>query len=701
MLHSVTVRTLVLAACGWLVAADASALSLGRVRGAALVGRMLEVTVPVTLEGTEGEPCADAEVFYGEQKMARASARWEPGPDRQGVVRIQSSVPVDEPVVTIYLRVGCGQSVSRRFVLLAEVPPVNEPSSPYVGSVPSARPQLPRSAEAPAPRPAPAPRSASPATSESAEPSAPPPRSSAQRATAAAGAPPAPPARGPRKPVASAPPADRLKIDLLDLTSERNPTLRLSQELQVPAQADPQARLNAAALWAALQRSPEDILQDARRQQALERDLQALRAQTQQNAAAVGEMRAQVEKARSERRQVSLLALAGVAVLAVLAALMGGLWWRARRLENVRRWFEMPHEAASTAPQPPAPAAPAATVPTPAAAAPVALGPAAAAAIASVTSSGFGSLPSDFHVSQGGTVRMVGVQELIDVHDKADFFFALGQHDQAIAILESHVHDQVETSALAWMDLLEQYHKLDRRADYERLRSEFRQRFAVQVPDFDHFDQPTSSLENYGRALSRIVALWPSKRVLNVIEESIFRKPGLPGAEPFSLEAYRELVLLYHIAKDVAPEDDSVSAPLEYRATDFPATSLQPLNTLDTVERTVLTRPQALAAEPPAAAKPALDAKPEPEPERTGTPPHAVPPEEATVVMGQPDFDLDMDLGEDRDHLMVPPSSPRIGLDIDLDSPEQAPRELPPLDFDTSEFDGWNTQDPGEPPPRR
>lgn len=708
MLHSVTVRTLVLAACGWLVAADASALSLGRVRGAALVGRMLEVTVPVTLEGTEGEPCAEAEVFYGEQKMARASARWEPGPDRQGVVRIQSSVPVDEPVVTIYLRVGCGQSVSRRFVLLAEVPPVNEPSSPYVGTVPPARQALPRSAEAPAPRPAPAPRRVSPATSESAEPSAPPPRSPAQRATAAAGAPPAAPARGPRKPVASAPPADHLKIDLLDLTSERNPTLRLSQELQLPAQPDPQARLNAAALWAALQRSPEDILQDTRRQQALERDLQALRAQTQQNAAAVGEMRAQVEKARSERQQVSLLALAGVAVLAALAALMGWLWWRARRLENVRRWFEMPHEPepAVTAPQQPAARAPAVTPPAPVAAAPVALGPAAAAAIASVTSSGFGSLSSDFHVSQGGTVRMVGVQELIDVHDKADFFFALGQHDQAIAILESHVHDQVETSALAWMDLLEQYHKLDRRADYERLRSEFRQRFAVQVPDFDHFDQPTSSLENYGRALSRIVALWPSKRVLNVIEESIFRKPGLPGAEPFSLEAYRELVLLYHIAKDVAPEDDSVSAPLEYRATDFPATSLQPLNTLDIVERTVATRPQALAAEPPAVSKPEPDAKLEldakPATERTGTPPHAVPPEEATVVMGQPDFDLDMDLGEERDRLMVPPSSPRIGLDIDLDAPEQAPqRELPPLDFDTSEFDGWNTQDPGEPPPRR
>jgi hypothetical protein len=328
-----------------------------------------------------------------------------------------------------------------------------------------------------------------------------------------------------------------------------------------------------------------------------------------------------------------------------------------------------------------------------AAAVPVPVGTAAAAAIAQASPSGWGTLPAaEFQASQGGTVRTVGVQELIDVHDKADFFFALGQHDQAISILESHVHDQVETSALAWMDLLEQYHKLDRRADYDRLRSEFRQRFAVQVPDFEHFDQPTSSLENYGRALSRIVALWPSKRVLAVIEESIFRKPGLPGAEPFSLEAYRELVLLYHIAKDVAPDDDSTRTPLEYRATDFPATSLQPLNTLDAPERTVAMRAQPAPAPAPA------------------EPPQAVPPQEATVVMGRQDVDLDIGPEPERepeparDRLMIPPSSPRIGLDIDLDAPPPAegegPRELPPLDFDTSQYDQWNTQDPTEPPRR-
>jgi hypothetical protein len=172
-------------------------------------------------------------------------------------------------------------------------------------------------------------------------------------------------------------------------------------------------------------------------------------------------------------------------------------------------------------------------------------------------------------------MRMVGVQELIDVHDKADFFLSIGEDEQAAAVLEAHVHDQVDTSALAWMDLLELYHSLGKRGEYERLRSEFRQRFLAQVPEFDQFDQPGATLENYPRALSRIVALWPSERALDVIEESIFHKPGLPGGQSFSLEAYRELVLLYHVARDLQQEPEPLPAGETDRLRD---TSVQPLN---------------------------------------------------------------------------------------------------------------------------
>ncbi|MDB5858785.1 MAG: hypothetical protein JWQ76_2474, partial [Ramlibacter sp.] len=142
MLHPVTFRTLAFAACGWLLACDASALALGRIRGPVLVGRPLELTVPVSLEGTDGDaPCADADVFVGEQRLTRPpSVRFEPGANRQGVLRISSPVPVDEPMVTVYLRVGCGQSVTRRYVLLAELPPEIEPASTPAAAAAAVRP---------------------------------------------------------------------------------------------------------------------------------------------------------------------------------------------------------------------------------------------------------------------------------------------------------------------------------------------------------------------------------------------------------------------------------------------------------------------------------------------------------------------------------------------------------------------------------
>ncbi|MCG2593369.1 hypothetical protein LZ009_11330 [Ramlibacter sp. XY19] len=648
-----------------------------------LVGRPLDLSVPVSLD-TDGElTCADADVFVGEQKLARPpTVRFEQGPNRQGTLRILSSQPVDEPMVTVYLRIGCGQSVTRRYVMLSELPPDNEtiasPAAPATRQVPVA-PAMQSAPGARAPVVAQAaPRGSAAAPSEA---TAPPPSVVRRPRAAAPSSPRIAGAAAAVGPLASRPASDarsQLRVDLLDLAAERDPTLRLSSELNLQPTTDPQARLNAAALWAALQRTPDDILRDAQRMQSLERDVGSLRAQTQQNAAAVAQMRAQVTEARNNRNQASVLAAVLVAALAALAGWLLWQWQRARRLERVNRWFEEPREPALAKFVPEAPVAPAAAVHADdAVTQPGGLGHAAASAIAQASPSGWGTLPqAEFQPSSGGTSRMVGVQELIDVHDKADFFLALGQHDQAIAVLEAHVHDQVETSALAWMDLLEMYHRLGKRNDYDRLRAEFRQRFSVQVPDFDHFDQPTSSLENYGRALSRIVALWPSQRVLTVIEESIFRKPGLPGAEPFSLEAYRELVLLYHIAKDVAPAEDSLSAPLEYKPTDFPSTSLQPLNVLDLPSR-----------RGPVTVAPALSPTPTPAPSH-----------EATVVMGRDESEgehVSTLSPEDLSPLMIPPSSPRIGLDIDLDAPksESGSLELEPLDFDTSAFDG-DTEDP-------
>lgn len=598
MLQPVTFRLLVVAACGSLLACDALALSLGRLRGAALIGQSLDVSIPVTLDAGEDGPCASGDLFYGDTRVARGVVvRWEPAPGGQGTLRISSGLPVDEPMVTLYLKTGCTSAASRRYVMLSELPPDNEAAEPVRNTVA-----------------VPAAASAAPA-----------------------------PARAVRVPKDPAPkPRARLRLEPPDGPLARDPGLRLSAGLQAQAAGDPQRRQAAAALWQVVQKDPEQSLQDAQRLQNAERELKALREMSQQNAAALAQLRAQVEQAQHSRQTATAMI---VALAVFLAGLLGWLAWRWRseeRIARVSRWFDANSELAERplpivdaaaarrmTPMPPVPvpvqAAPVrAPAPVGASRAPLAA-PAAAAAPARPLASASGDDSTiDFQASRG-TLRMAGVEELIDVHDKADFFLSIGEHEQAIGVLEAHVHDQVETGALAWMDLLELYHRFGKRGKFEELRAAFHRRFTVQVQDFESFDQPTESLEHHDRALGRIVALWPSRKVLDVIEESMFRQPGLPGAEPFSLEAYRDLVLLYHIAQDMAPPDrsrDRSPGP----STNFRDTSLQPLGTVEARSSQL-------------------------------------------------------------DPLLIPPPSPRLGVDIDLDEAPTLPpaaEPLPMLDFDIS-----------------
>ena len=110
-----------------LAALGSTAMTLGRTRGAALIGRPLDLSVQVRLEpGDEATAaCFDADVFHGDTRIdsGRVSVQFQPAAGAQdATVRIRSSVVVDEPVVTIYLRAGCTQKVTRRYVLLADYP---------------------------------------------------------------------------------------------------------------------------------------------------------------------------------------------------------------------------------------------------------------------------------------------------------------------------------------------------------------------------------------------------------------------------------------------------------------------------------------------------------------------------------------------------------------------------------------------------
>lgn len=602
-----TLRQTSLAVALLLAASCAGALTLGRLRGAAVIGQPLDVAIPVRLEAGEdpAAQCFEADVFHGDSRVdaSRVRVAADPGATPQDLtVRIRSAAAVDEPVVTLYVRSGCAQKVTRRYVVLSDVVPDN--TAPVVPPVVAAAPSQSVPVPVPsAPRPAasvpaarapagegPSGRRRAPAASAAA---------SAPASGAAASAP--PPAARSRAPAAArrsaaAEPRARLKLDPLELLAERDPTLRSSTELQVVPQENDPRRAEAAAMWRALNAQPQDILRDTQRLQGLETDVRQLREQGARNQASLAEVKLQLEKAQGERYRNELVYLLAALFLAALAV-AGLLWWRGRgTVVTAGEWWAQrsrgtadERELESEFPAAAVQAAAAPKVMT----VDVDLG---------VDETIFESLktrtiPSraapppplpvidhkDFVSSTSGGARAVNAEELFDIQQQADFFVSLGQYDQAIEVLKNHISDNVETSALAYLDLLKIYHVLDSRADYDALREDFNRVFNAQVPVFDAFRDESSGLEAYHNAMARIVALWPSQKVLEVIEESIFRKPGAVDGEAFDLEAYRELLMLYAIAKEVVGDRYEGTDEVSVRSSGpehgrFSHTAIQPLS---------------------------------------------------------------------------------------------------------------------------
>lgn len=590
-------------------ALSSHAVTLGRHSGAAMIGRPLDVRVQVLLAPGEelSNLCIETDVFYGDTQVSPNVVRTSPqrtAPDAESSVRVQASMPVNEPFVTLYVRAGCGTQFTRRFVLLADLvnEPVAAPVRPSSGASPTGAvaiepSALPRVASGSANSNAPsaAAGSGSPAAATvSAQPGNAAP---ARAGTSAAAKPSSVVRRQAPKPVAAAP---RLQLDPIDLTTgiERDPTLKLSPLLLSEPSSSEETRAAAAQLWKSINATPEEILRDAQKLATLESEVAQLRQEQARSQAALGDLNARLEQSQAQRFQNWLVYLLGACLLLALLAVL--LVWRRRQevvveaSEASRAWWA-PEDEEKTL-----------LVPLDA----DDKGAKASSGLAPLTppsgavdldldldldhDSGFDEFDSlarnaspaqgavapvaardrrDFATSAIGVSRSVATEELFDVQQQADFFVSLGEDEQAIQVLKDHLSESHEPSALTYLDLFHIYHRLGRRQDYENLREEFNHVFNAGAPPFDSYSQRGQGLESYETAFSRIQALWPQPRVLDLIEQSIFRDATDISSEVFDLEAYRELLMLHSIAKDLIQRDSNPPRPNG----DFQHTAMQPL----------------------------------------------------------------------------------------------------------------------------
>ena len=609
------------------------AVTLGPARGAALVGRTLDLNLLARLDAGEDPTalCVEADLAYSDTRIdsrkvtVRSAAASEAG---QALIRVTSSAIVDEPVVSLTLRAGCKAKSVRRYVLLADlpsessdkaIPPVVPPAAAAGIAPATGRPTRAASPDAGAADSGIAGSSAREAAAETqpavratrrprATPSMPSNRATSGRdgATSRSGNSALAQSLRLGESARRVPGTPRLQLDSAELSAEVMPSLKSSGQLQtLPSETDPR-RSEFAALWRALNLRPEEVSRDMQRLEELQSQTRSLREANSKSDTALVVTREQLKKVESER-YANPLVYALAALLAALLLAAAYLYYRVNRSGASAAWWDLRDAEAQ-------------------AEAESALGGRQAAAslheadsLPSQPQSSSANRPASVQEPQLKIVRLddssqlhirnsdstyppsgssanprgVNVNELFDIAQQAEFFVSLGQHDHAIEVLSTHIRENVQTSPLAYLDLFRLYHDLDRKPQYDELRLEFHRTFNAEVPAFESFRERGEGLEAYEGAMTRIQSLWNTPRVLDVIEESIFRKPGRP-ADAFGLEAYRDLLLLYAIANEIAdtprkrvsstcgvsgfPRDaESPSVPGRDRTADYSPTELQPL----------------------------------------------------------------------------------------------------------------------------
>ncbi|MFN3376517.1 MAG: FimV family protein [Burkholderiaceae bacterium] len=628
----VKIRNSIFGASLWAVALGASALSLGASRGSVVLGSPVDLSFDVEPDpGVElAASCISAALTAGSTPIDDARVRVSPLPDVRGRspgVRVQASIALDEPVLTVVLSAGCSGRVSRTYTFLTDFPaaaparvPVDIARLPGAmalgGSLTAAAPAVPANNQHSAMvagRPA---DYASQPGSGGAAPRAAASTPVAARKPAASAATAAKPA--PRlKARTPEPPKSRLVMEPLDVWIDTPLSLRSSGELNAaPSDTSTPEREHAQAAWKALNTPLEVLIDQDRRVAQLEAQAQTLKSRmaTEQGQA---QARQQALAAALEQRFAAewVYGLAGVSAL--LAGLCGWLYSRQRRLlqagaqggwtqsvarttmqgasehelelsssapasvpASVEPWsnahtlpVQPPVAGSSTAqsarvvvPEPPAMPASSATDATTAMPA-IESAVAPRRSVAAEPASTVAPVVSQERVAgMPSVMHLLNAEDLFDIQQQAEFFISIGEHGHAVDILRGHIDNHGTSSPLAYIELLGLYHMLGRADDFNALRAEFSEHFNVLVPDFASFHRPGRGLEQYPDELAAIEAEWSTDAVLDRIEGYVSRAVGGRNAKLFDMVAFDDLLLLLAIAQ-TTPASSRGAPPPRRRTT--------------------------------------------------------------------------------------------------------------------------------------
>ena len=493
------------------------AASLGEIQLYSRIGEPLRAEVPIT--AGKNETIDTACFTLGSSKEGDfpviSKARLKLLRDDAGFrLQIQGSAPVSDPIFMLIVRAGCGFEIQREFVLMPNAPseltaantaaremPVPAKEFPPLGSEHTSE-SFDEKAVSPAPKASGARKTPPPQkTSEKPE---------SRRPVAAAPAPiPAPtaaPARKPaataasethyEKPLATGKPGDKLLLGSApeDIQPANRAVKSPSQDVQSRIQKLEETLQLLNAEIETLDKALEITTKTIAAQKSLQQAQAVLQAQSQ-----IPPPAASAPSNSGNWLEIILSALLGGGIAAGVALFLGKK--RESRLdEQLPLNASLRHQGWSTQPEPQAPVVPAA-IPSIPAAPPIPEPPAPE------------EVPPIQPNMRGDQIKpsFIEMNDDDSALELAEIMLSFGRLKGAEETLVEHIETKSPRSFRPWLMLLELYRRSESRSNFETLSEKIRQRFNVDLPDWDSLGEtilgPTS-IETYAHIMWQLEETW-------------------------------------------------------------------------------------------------------------------------------------------------------------------------------------------------
>lgn len=162
--------------------------------------------------------------------------------------------------------------------------------------------------------------------------------------------------------------------------------------------------------------------------------------------------------------------------------------------------------------------------------------------------------PAPFTSDLGGVGNLVTVEELIDLEQQVDFFMVLGQDDAAIELLSSRLNQRDAASGLPFLKLMELYQRRGDREAFDRVGARFAEQFHARAPSWSDDLNEGEGLEAHDELIDRLEAAWvDAEGSMSLLQDLLSKHQEYSG--DLGLPAYRDLLLLYAVARDRAEHE--------------------------------------------------------------------------------------------------------------------------------------------------